>query len=305
MIETPPSTSPKLDWTRVTADHHQYTPEEEIAYAAVAGRLLASAEVLCQQASELEVPVSPEAVEILFMLLAEVIFDLLSVSAVDVAPYIVPVPNLGKDKIAAYYQDKESGHHFILFSSEKIAAAALILEKVLANPDADTPLASDELAETIYAIAHEVGHLRQEEKLAYFSDREAQAHNLPGWEQSQENLTKYNTDLAESNAHAVAIRYVLAKKQAKQLSHIWQLLDFSRVVGKHLETQGRYRKLSDIFKAKKLVDLRDQAPDYETAQKYQRRAEILLTHIQSMNQRLDQAHQHLGSTPPPEPATTA
>ena len=206
-----------------------------------------------------------------------------------------------KKKIAAYYKDAHTNRHIIIFSSEKIAKAAQVLEDVTKD-DSELQLTTDELAEAVYAIAHEMGHLRQGEKLPYFQEKKAQTHNTGNWEHTQENLMAYSNDLAETNAHAIAIRYLKAKKQAKQQSQLWQALDFSRVIGRNIEAQGRYKMLADVFNTQKIVDERNNATDMETYQRLQKRAELLVKRIQSSYARLDKAHNRLGSTPPPEPS---
>jgi predicted metal-dependent hydrolase len=301
MADESMKSSQAVEWKKITSDKQELSPEQQEKFAKVIGRALASSEVLRLQAQEQGVTVSEDSIQTTFILLAEVIYDLLEASSVDDVPYIVPVPNLGEKKIAAYYKDNETGRHIIIFSSEKIAKASQVLEDATSD-DAEIQLITDELAEAVYAIAHEMGHLRQGEKLPYFQEKEAQEHNTDNWEHTQENLMAYSNDLAETNAHAIAIRYLKAKKQAKQESPLWQAMDFSRVIGRNIEAQGRYKMLADIFNAQKTVGERNKATDMETYSRLQKRAELLVKRIQSSYARLDKAHERIGSTPPPEPS---
>ncbi len=282
-----------LQWEKITSDNRELSPEQQEKFAQVIGRTLASSEVLRLQAQEQGINISKDSIQTTFILLAEVIYDLLEASSIDTIPYIIPVPNLDEKKIAAYTKDLETGRHLIIFSSKKIAQAAQVLEDA-ANDTPPIQLTTDELAEAVYAIAHEMGHLRQSEKLPYFHEKEA--HNTGNWEHTQENLMAYNNDLAETNAHAVAIRYLKAKKQAEQQSPLWQALDFSRVIGRTIEIQGRHKMLADILKVNKIIDERDETIDSETYTRLQKRAKLLVERIQSSYARLDKAHEKLGST---------
>ena len=289
-----------VEWGKVTSDNQELTPEHEEKFTQVIGRALASSEVLRLQAQEQGINISEDSIQTTFILLAEVIYDLLEASSVDTIPYIIPVPNLGEKKIAAYYKDPETSRHIIFFSSEKIAKAAQVLEDATSE-DLTLQLTTDVLAEAVYAIAHEMGHMRQGEKLPYFQAKEAQIHNTGSWEHTQENLMAYSNDLAETNAHAIAIRYLKAKKQARQQSPIWLTLDFSRVMGHVIEAQGKYKILADILKTQKIVGERNKTTDLESYMRLQKRAELLVKRIQSSYSRLDKAHEKLGSTPPTEP----
>lgn len=302
MNEESTQTRHNIEWQKVIGDKQELSPEQQERFGHVIGRALASADVLRQQAQEQGIDISEDANQMTFILLAEVVYDMLEVSSIESMPYIVPVPNLGEKKVAAYYQDQENGRHIIIFSSEKIAQAAKVLEKAGDNKS-DLKFDTDELAETVYAVAHEMGHMRQKEKLPYFRDEEAKTHNKGDWEHTQENLMAYSNDLAETNAHAVAIRYLNAKKQAKQQSPIWQTLDFSRVIGRHVESQSRYKMLADIFNTQNIIDQRNAAPDMETYARLQKKAELIVKRIQSTYSRLDKTHQRIGSVPPPEPET--
>ena len=87
-----------VEWKKINSDDKELAPEQQEKFAQVIGRALASSKVLRLQAQEKGINISEDSVQKTFILLAEVIYDLLEASSVDTAPYIVPVSNLGEKK---------------------------------------------------------------------------------------------------------------------------------------------------------------------------------------------------------------
>jgi len=107
--------------------------------------------------------------------------------------------------------------------------------------------------EIIFAIAHEMGHIRQHLVLGNDGGDVPRVGDKTDADNSfiaqMRYLIKINTHPTETNAHGFATRYVKSKQADPEATDFWKHLDFSGTL------RDKWSTITDMSKIKSLIDL--------------------------------------------------
>jgi hypothetical protein len=219
MVEFVPAHAHRINW------QDAYTPFEHTDFTSMLyGTFSSLLRRIDQSSLGLEVPISSQALQTLAFFLAEETFDLCTILGIDEPVYF----NLSKEMPAhegGVCGRLEDGKLIILLSEQVLIKAALVVEKYFFI---GAPSFQEEdvegLREALAILAHELGHAHQHnarsERFLTHPPVSIEADSLE--EVSDVELARYSHSSWETNAQAIAIRYVRVKQMVE--GSIWRLM---------------------------------------------------------------------------------
>lgn len=227
-----------------------------------------------------------EGVE-LSMMTSIVISDCLDASGLTDVPMVILDFDMKENQMGSIVKDNDK---WILALNGNAYATAL---KELRQPNQG----KQGIIRVLWAIAHEIGHERQIEKLGMkhgISQEQIPDKVIEIVGEQAASVANYVSDVKETNANGFATRYFATKHNDPNAAPVWKGLDFSGVAKEEWEKIGKFGIIQKAIQMQKMLDAYEGSTDIKLRDDLQRRAQIFVKSFNTWQQRLDKAAEIIG-----------